>query len=108
LKRFPVPETGMKTFLIALLLAVPALALARDPCHEKTTPECVARQKQQCGKAIEMGLAQARDLPARGAAEIERKQELVKKLEKLVADRRREGADECRTWTEVMGIAFTQ
>ncbi len=98
----------MKTTLVALLLAVPALALAQDPCHEKTTPECVARQKENCRKAVDQGLAMARDIQAKGASEIERKRELVNKIETLIAERRRQGADECRTWTEVMGIAFTQ
>ena len=95
-------------FALVLFLADPVLAFARDPCHEKSTPECVARQKENCRKAVDYGLATARDLPARGPAEIERKRELVSKIETLVADRRRAGADECRTWSEVMGIAFNQ
>ena len=100
--------TALKAFALVLFLSDPLLAFARDPCHEKTTPECVARQKENCRKAVDYGLATARDLPARGPAEIERKRELVSKIETLVADRRRAGADECRTWSEVMGIAFTQ
>lgn len=98
----------MKTLVLAILLVVPSLALARDPCHEKATPECVARQKENCRRAADQALATARDLPARGAAETERKRELVRRIETLVAERRRAGADECRTWNEVMGIAFAQ
>jgi hypothetical protein len=100
--------TARKTFALVLFLADPVLASAQDPCHEKKTPECIARQKENCRKAVDYGLATARDLPAKGAAETERKRELVKRIETLIAERRREGADECRTWTEVMGIAFTQ
>lgn len=100
--------TTVPALALALLLVNPALAFARDPCHEKTTPECVARQKENCRKAVDQGLATARELPAKGPSEIERKRELVKKIETLIADRRRAGADECRTWTEVMGIAFNQ
>lgn len=93
---------------VARVLFDPGLAFARDPCHEKNTPECVARQKENCRKAIDQGLATARDLPARGEDEIRRKRELVEKLESTVADHRRRGEDPCRTWSVVMGIAFNQ
>ena len=99
---------ALKAFALVLLLSDPVLAFAQDPCHEKTTPECVARQKENCRKAVDYGLATARELPAKGPSEVERKRELVKRIETLIADRRRAGADECRTWSEVMGIAFTQ
>lgn len=101
-------KTALKAFSLVLFLSNSVLAFAQDPCHEKTTPECVARQKENCRKAVDQGLATARELPAKGPSEIERKRELVKKIETLIADRRRAGADECRTWTEVMGIAFNQ
>lgn len=100
--------TALKAFAFVLFLADPVQAFARDPCHEKTTPECVARQKENCRKAVDYGLATARELPAKGSSELERKRELVRKIESLIADRRRAGADECRTWSEVMGIAFNQ
>jgi hypothetical protein len=99
---------ALHTFALAIVLIDPVLAFAQDSCHEKTTPECVARQKENSRKAVDHGLATARALPAKGASEIERKRELVQKIEALIAERRRAGADECRTWTEVMGIAFNQ
>jgi len=100
--------TALPLLALVFLLLDPLPALAWDPCHERATPECVARQKENCRKAADEGLATARALPAKGAAEIERKRELVKKIETLIAERRRAGADECRTWIDVMGIAFGQ
>jgi hypothetical protein len=50
----------------------------------------------------------AYQLPVDGASEARRKQELVDKLEALVADNRRNGVDECRTWGQFSRIAAQQ
>ena len=94
------------TLAMGLVFAMDAFAA--DPCKGGDAVACEAYRKANCDTAIEVSIVKARELPARGAAETERKRELVEKIEKRVAERRREGADPCRTWKELMGIAFSQ
>lgn len=93
----------------ALALAACALpAQAQDPCHEKTTPECVAKQKAGCKMANDMGLDLARKLPVEGERDQRYKRELVAKLEALISSNRASGVDECKTWGEFNRIAVSQ
>lgn len=86
--------------------AVPAQA--QDRCHEKNTPECVAKLKAGCRMANDMGLDLARKLPVEGERDQRYKQELVAKLEAVVSSNRASGVDECKTWGELNRIAVKQ
>lgn len=94
--------------LAALGLVFAMEAFAADPCAGKDAAACEATRRAGCNQAIDMALARARELPANGETELRRKRELVDKVESTVADHRRRGEDPCRTWSAVMGIAFTQ
>ncbi len=98
----------MKPLLTLFFLALGVPAAAQDACRNSNTPECLKIKQDRCRQAADMGLAQAHALPAKGASEIQRKEELVRKVEALIAENRRKGVDECQTSTQVMGIAFNQ
>lgn len=83
-------------------------ALAADPCAGQDVAACEATQRARCNQAIDMAVDKARSLPVRNRTEEERKRELVDRIESTVSDHRRRGEDPCRTWSAVMGIAFTQ
>ncbi len=99
---------GSLSPVLALGIVLAMGAFAADPCAEKGDAACEASRKSRCNQAVEFAISQARDLPTKGATEERRKRELVEKVESTVADHRRRGEDPCRTWTAVMGIAFTQ
>ena len=95
--------------VVAVALAACALpAQAQDPCHEKNTPECVAKLKAGCRMANDMGLDLARKLPVEGERDQRHKKELVARLEALITSNRASGVDECTTWGELNRIAARQ
>lgn len=92
----------------AILVVVAAPAPAQDACRNSTTPECLKIKQARCRQAADSGLAQAQALPAKGPSETQRKEEIVKKIQTLITENRRQGIDECQTWTQIMGVAFNQ
>ena len=98
----------MKPFFILFLLALGLPAAAQDACRNSNTPECLKIKQDRCRQTADMALAQARGLPAEGASDVQRKNEMVRKIEAVITENRRKGVDECQTWTQVMGVAFNQ
>jgi len=98
----------MQKILLVALLCLSAPAIAQDPCHQKTTPECLATQQERCHQANDMGLDMARRLPVENARDAEHKQILVDKVETLLSRNRASGVDECITWGELNRIAVHQ
>lgn len=109
--RLPLTFSGvlrMHKSILSTLLLVSSPVFAADPCYHNDTPECQVVMQERCRQASDMGLATARDLPATELRDIERKNELVEKLEALVARNRSNGVDECITWGEFNRIAVHQ
>jgi hypothetical protein len=106
--RFNHDFSTMRIHCLVFLMLAATAAAADDPCKNKATPECQAEQAARCRRAIAVGMDIAHKLPVDGASEARRKQELVDKLEALVAENRRNGVDECRTWGQFSRIAAQQ
>jgi hypothetical protein len=98
----------MRKLVLAALLLACAPAPAQDPCHQRTTPECLAIQQQRCRQAVDMGLDMARRLPGNAPREVQDKKVLVDKIEALIAENRRNGVEECTTWGQLNRIAVHQ
>jgi hypothetical protein len=99
---------SMQRFVLAALMLVCAPAPAQDPCHQKTTPECLAIQQQRCRQAVDMGLEMGRQLPTNTSREVQDKKALMDKIQAMIAENRRNGVDECTTWGQLNRIAVNQ
>ena len=98
----------MQRFVLAALMLVCAPAPAQDPCHQKTTPECLAIQQQRCRQAVDMGLEMGRQLPTNTSREVQDKKALMDKIQAMITENRRNGVDECTTWGQLNRIAVNQ
>jgi len=92
----------MHTFLAASLLVLAAM----DPSVAQQSPSPPEKQAN-CRKASDMAVEQLRRTPAADGRDKARKDELEAKIVALIAENRRKGVDECTTWSQVMGLAFT-
>lgn len=81
-----------------------ALACALALAQGKPTP---AEREANCRKASEMAVEQLRRTPAAEGRDRRDKEALLKKTRDLIDENRRKGVDECTTWGQVMGLAFT-
>jgi hypothetical protein len=79
-------------------------AQARDPCIESRDAKCVPVQQERCRLATDEMLRTIRATPPERPREAADVRSLIAKLEKLVAENRRNGVDECRTWGEFGAI----
>ena len=98
----------MQKFILAALALASVPAIAQDPCHQKTTPECLAIQQQRCRQAVDTGLEMGRQLPTNTPREVQDKKALMYKIQAMIAENRRNGVDECTTWGELNRIAVNQ
>ena len=89
--------------MTALRCALLWLAFASLPAFGAAAPD-----ERQCAQAIAMAQKTLNEMPAKNAREQEDLQKLRERQEKLIADGRRNGVNECRIWTQVMGLAFNQ
>lgn len=86
----------IRRFLLCLsFISVPVLAAS-------------APDEKQCAQAIAAAQRTLNEMPAKTAREKEDLQRLKERQEKLIADNRSKGVGECRTWTQVMGLATNQ
>ena len=90
----------MKTIFAATVALACGVALAQG----KPTP---AEREANCRKANEMAVEQLRRAPAAEGRDRQDKEALLKKTRDLIDANRRKGVDECATWGQVMGLAFT-
>lgn len=73
-----------------------------------TALAAAAPNEQQCTQAIASAQKILNDTPAKTPRDKEDLQRLKERQEKLITDNRRNGISECRTWSQVMGMAFNQ
>ena len=86
------------TFPLLLCLALMAPpSLSAQPPEEKNCTQAIAQAQKTLG-----------ELQAKTAREKEDLQNLKQRQEALITENRRNGVSECRTWTQVMGLAFNQ
>ncbi len=99
----------MNRIAITVLLMHLALpALARDPCIESRAPECKPVQEARCTQAINEMLKTMRATPLQTQRDRDDVGALIAKVEKMLADNRRQGVEECRSWGEFGGILAKQ
>jgi hypothetical protein len=98
----------MRTDRVAAILLAFACAgvpvLARDPCIESRDPKCIPVQQEHCRQAADEMLRIVRAETPQDPREAAKIRALIARLEKMVAENRRNGVDECLTWGEFGGI----
>lgn len=84
-----------------------ALALAAPLAPAQSQPPTEA-QRRGCRQAADQAVEQLKRIPPANAREKADKEALQARIEKLIAQNRAKGVDDCVTWSQVMGIAFNQ
>lgn len=102
----------MKTVIIVmlhmLLPAVAAAAAEHDPCRNSYEAGCREVNQPRCREAIESMLNMMKSTPLDKPRDIERNRELIAVVEKMLADNRGRGVDECRSWADFSRILANQ
>lgn len=104
--------TVFRLFLATLALAATTgiSQAAADPaaCQEASQQVCSQPQESQCRSAIESMLQIIRATPLKTEREAKDVNELIARIEKMLADNRSKKIDECRSWAELGRIVANQ
>lgn len=87
----------------AIRRILPCLALIVLPAFAAQPPN-----EDNCRRAIEMARQKLSEYKADTPRDKQDLQNIKDRQEKLIADNRRKGVNECTTWSQVMGLAFNQ
>ncbi len=99
--------------IVAIIVAVLASlatadAQSRDPCIESRDPKCIPVQQARCRQAIDMMLRHMRNTPLERPRDVEDVGKLIAKVERMLADNRSKGVDDCTSWSEFGRIVANQ
>ena len=113
------PETGVRPLFaevdmksvclilaLSLLCCVPAVYSGQQPPDPAERRIARAEQEKRCTQAIEGMLREMKSTPLTTPDDIKRVNELIARIEGMIAANRRRGVDECRTWDEFGRILF--
>ena len=102
----------MKTIELILLLTplvfASFAAAGQDPCSNSNEGKCREVNESRCREMNESMLQMMKSTPLDQPREIERNNELIAKVEEMLADNRRQGTDECRSWMDFNRIIVHQ
>jgi hypothetical protein len=96
------------TMYLAVLFFAPPAPAEQYPCLNSNDAECKEINKSRCMQANENMLQSMRSTPLDKPRDIERNRELIARVEKMLADNRRQGRDECRSWEDFNHILVHQ
>ena len=80
---------------------------AGDPCRGRDDAACVAERQARCRQAIDAMLRTMRATPLETSRDRADVAALLARIEKMLADNRRDGLDDCRSWAELGRIVAT-
>jgi hypothetical protein len=95
-------------FAFVAAAGIAADAQSRDPCVESRDPKCIPVQQARCRQAIDMMLRTIRDTPLERPRDVEDAGKVIARVEKMLADNRSRGVDDCTSWGELGRIVAHQ
>lgn len=101
-------KTVKLTFFLTFLLLASLAAADQDSCLNSNEGKCREINESRCREANESMLQIMKSTPLDKSKDIERNKELIVKVEKMLADNRRQSIDECRSWMDLSRIIVHQ
>lgn len=94
--------------VFAFLLFASVAAAIETPSGKADEGESGGISESRCREMNESMLQLMKSTPLNKPRDVERNEELIAKVEKMLADNRREGVDECRSWMDFSRIIVHQ